>query len=235
MAAMDWTPQPPPARTRLSREEKRQQTRSRLLEAAHALFAAKGLEATSVDEIAAAAGYTRGAFYANYTSKLDVMKELIGTAFDSDLEALSHFEGASSAEALAATYATYGRRFEMDPASLMWVMEFQMAAMRYPELREAYTDEYAKLIGRVRSFVARLLPPADASAEADTGADAEIDVDGDARTRDRLMSAIAETLVCLQPALTVHRLLAPERVPPESLEIAFAALIAGGVSRSEAR
>lgn len=206
---MDWTPQPPPQRVRLTREEKRQQTRSRLLEAAHALFSTKGLEATSVDEIAATAGYTRGAFYANYTSKLDLMKELIEQGFNGDIEALEIFERASGMDELAAAYATYGRRFEEDPASLMWMMEFQMAALRYPELREAYTAQFARLMERVRAFVDRVVDA------------------GDASSRDVVVSALAETLSCLQPALAVHRLLAPERVPQESLTIAFTALMRG--------
>lgn len=209
MGAMDWTPQPPPQRARLTREEKRQQTRGRLLEAAHALFSAKGLEATSVDEIAATAGYTRGAFYANYSSKLDLMKELIEQGFDSDIEALALFESASTLEELAEAYAAYGRRFEEDPASLMWTMEFQMAAMRYPELRDAYTAQFATLMERVRSFVDRMIAAEDAAG------------------REILVRALAETLSCLQPALAVHRLLAPQRVPPESLEIAFTALMRG--------
>ena len=50
-------------RIRLSREASREQTQRRLLDAAESVIARKGLAATSVEDIAAAAGYTRGAFY----------------------------------------------------------------------------------------------------------------------------------------------------------------------------
>jgi AcrR family transcriptional regulator len=49
-------------RKRLSREDSREQTLQRLLDAAEKLIARKGLDAASVEDIAAAAGYSRGAF-----------------------------------------------------------------------------------------------------------------------------------------------------------------------------
>jgi AcrR family transcriptional regulator len=203
---MTWKPTPPPAKTRLSREEKRQQTRAALLEAAHALFSAKGLEATTVDEIARAAGYTRGAFYANYETKLDLMKELIASGFDSDVEALSVFAKAHTPEEYAAAYQEYSLRFERDPASLMWVMEFQMAAMRYPELRAAYTAEFAGMVARVREMVASMVPP-DTSAER--------------------VSAVTEALIALQPAVAIHRVLDPDRVPERTYHHLFSLIFAG--------
>jgi AcrR family transcriptional regulator len=64
-------------RIRLSRQESREQTQQRLLEAAQSVIAKKGLAATSVEDIAAAAGYTRGAFYSNFRGKGDLFIELL--------------------------------------------------------------------------------------------------------------------------------------------------------------
>jgi len=64
-------------RKRLTREESREQTRLRLLDAAAVSIAKKGLAATSVEDIAAQAGYTRGAFYSNFKSKTDLFIELL--------------------------------------------------------------------------------------------------------------------------------------------------------------
>jgi len=55
----------------------RDQTTQRLLDAAQKLIAKKGLSAASVEDIAAAAGYTRGAFYSNFNSKADLFIELL--------------------------------------------------------------------------------------------------------------------------------------------------------------
>src|ERR1700738_4986989 len=65
------------ARKRLSRKDSREQTTQRLLDAAQKLIAKKGLDAASVENIAAAAGYTRGAFYLNFNSKDDLFIELL--------------------------------------------------------------------------------------------------------------------------------------------------------------
>jgi AcrR family transcriptional regulator len=62
---------------RLTREEKRAQTRERLLDAAERVFLRRGLQGSSVEEIAAEAGFTRGAFYSNFKSKDELFVELL--------------------------------------------------------------------------------------------------------------------------------------------------------------
>jgi len=64
-------------RKRLTREESREQTRQRLLDAASVVIAKKGLAGTSVEDVAEHAGYTRGAFYSNFKSKTDLFIELL--------------------------------------------------------------------------------------------------------------------------------------------------------------
>src|SRR3954462_14650083 len=59
-------------RARLSRAEQQKQTRQRIVEAAAQLFEDRGFHATSVDQVAAAAGYTKGAVYSNFASKEDL-------------------------------------------------------------------------------------------------------------------------------------------------------------------
>jgi len=65
------------ATPRLTRKERQQQTRERLLEAAERVFLRRGLKGSSVEEIAAEAGYTRGAFYSNFESKDELFVELL--------------------------------------------------------------------------------------------------------------------------------------------------------------
>lgn len=51
--------------------------RRRLLGAASRLFSTKGIEATTLDEIASVAGFTRGAVYSNFEDKDDLIIALI--------------------------------------------------------------------------------------------------------------------------------------------------------------
>ena len=63
--------------TRLTRKEKQAETRRRLLDAAERVFLRRGLQGSSVEEIAAKAGFTRGAFYSNFKSKDELFVELL--------------------------------------------------------------------------------------------------------------------------------------------------------------
>jgi AcrR family transcriptional regulator len=57
------------------RRQQRDFTRQRLIDAARALFVKNGTRATSVDDIAKAAGTSRATFYAHFTDKQDVIRE----------------------------------------------------------------------------------------------------------------------------------------------------------------
>lgn len=76
MAAPKTVPKPKPP-PRLTRKEKQAETRQLLLDAGERVFLRRGLEGSSVEEIAAEAGYTRGAFYSNFKSKDELFVELL--------------------------------------------------------------------------------------------------------------------------------------------------------------
>jgi AcrR family transcriptional regulator len=54
---------------RLTRKESHAQTRERLVATAHRLFLADGYNATSLDKVAAEAGFSKGAVYSNFATK----------------------------------------------------------------------------------------------------------------------------------------------------------------------
>ena len=64
---------------RLTRAESQERTRAKLLQSATAVFRKKGFNAATVEEIADRAGFTRGAFYANFTDKADLFMTLYET------------------------------------------------------------------------------------------------------------------------------------------------------------
>src|SRR5215212_416476 len=57
---------------KLTRERRRQQTRDVLIAAATEVFAQRGYEGASLEEIAETAGFTRGAIYKNFAGKEDL-------------------------------------------------------------------------------------------------------------------------------------------------------------------
>lgn len=63
--------------TRLSRAESQAITRQRLLRAAHELFRRDGYAATTVERIAAAAGFSKGAVYSNFEDKESIFLAIL--------------------------------------------------------------------------------------------------------------------------------------------------------------
>ncbi|WP_449276848.1 TetR/AcrR family transcriptional regulator [Leucobacter sp. GX24907] len=64
-----------------STSARRRETRGRLLDAAAEVFAAEGLRGASVEAICARAGFTRGAFYSNFTTKEQLFIALLEREF----------------------------------------------------------------------------------------------------------------------------------------------------------
>src|SRR5690348_13108994 len=75
------------ATQRLNKHQQRTAaTRRKLLAAARRVFVRDGFEAARLEDIAAEAGHTRGAFYANFQSKEDVFFALLEQQATQDVE-----------------------------------------------------------------------------------------------------------------------------------------------------
>ena len=96
------TPSTDPAAERTLR--KRENTRARLIEAAADIVASKGIASTRIDDVVKQAGFTRGAFYSNYSSLQDVLTEAIVTRSNTLLsqvtQAIDSFEGTPTMDSL---------------------------------------------------------------------------------------------------------------------------------------
>src|SRR5438093_937347 len=97
---------------KLTPEMRREQTRAYLLEAAAAVFAARGFHGASLDEIAEAAGFTKGAIYSHFQSKADLFLALQKERQDAMLEqffAAAREHGDDAGAGMAAVTEIYGR------------------------------------------------------------------------------------------------------------------------------
>jgi AcrR family transcriptional regulator len=151
-------------RIRLTREQSRDQTRERLLDAAQALFMKKGFVAASVEDIALAAGYTRGAFYSNFSGKAELLVELLRRdheAMQADLCAI--FEAEASREQMEARVLSYYSRMPQDnKVFLLWV-EAKLLAARDARFRARFhafmTEKREQLAAYIEEFSARVGTP----------------------------------------------------------------------------
>ena len=118
----------------MSRAERKAQTRGELLDAAMRLFCARGFHATSLDLVAAEAGYTKGAVYSNFASKEDLFFALYEQRVE---ETVPRLRAALSAgeDPQDIARAVVGRRRGGDDGWLAVFFEFWAHVLRNPELR----------------------------------------------------------------------------------------------------
>lgn len=131
---------------RLTRAEKRERTYEELLLAAEKLFVERGFHATSVDEIAFEAGYTKGAVYSNFESKEDLFFAVYERRSDrglAEVEQILRENGPAAGLELLASDAA--QRRGRDDGWLAVYFEFWAHVVRRPELRQ----RFAKIHGRV--------------------------------------------------------------------------------------
>jgi len=123
-----------------TQEERKADTRARLLDAAAALFGERGIDAVSVDAVADAAGRTSGALYAHFGSKQGLLLALLDEWAHSLVTVISaEFELADSVEdrlrAVAANVVT--NPSDQTRRLLLLERELWLRATRDPEVAQA--------------------------------------------------------------------------------------------------
>lgn len=151
-------------KVRLTREQSREQTRQRLLDAAQTLFLAKGYLASSVEDIAEEAGYTRGAFYSNFASKAEMFLELLRRDHETVMSEMAALfdDRASRAEMEARVVAFYSQKHRDNKCFLLWI-EAKLQSARDPVFRNGFLsflrEQRATIAEFARQFSARVGTP----------------------------------------------------------------------------
>jgi len=133
----------PPRQRRLPRAE----TRQRLLDAAASVFAELGYDAATLEEVAASAGFSKGAVYSNFASKQELFLALMRERVDQRLSAVAINPAETPtgfAEGAGHALVTLLRE---QPEWHRLFIEFWVRAMHDPELR-AELSQQRRLIRR---------------------------------------------------------------------------------------
>ena len=144
-------------RKRLTREQSKDQTRERLIDAARTTFVKKGYVATSVEDIASAAGYTRGAFYSNFDGKSELLIELLRRDHDrmhADYQSIMQ-DGGTQAEVESRVMTYYSQMFRHDECFPLWV-EAKLLASRDAKFRVRFSafrnEKLEQIAAYIRTF-----------------------------------------------------------------------------------
>jgi AcrR family transcriptional regulator len=145
-------------RTVQTRAERQAQTREDLIDAAEELFTAHGFHATSLDAVAVAAGYTKGAVYSNFSSKEDLFFAVYERRVERHVEHVSGlFEGADDAgEGILRVVAAVGdlRRRRADGWMAVF-LEFWTHVLRHPEHRARFGEAHRRAVEPFRVALER--------------------------------------------------------------------------------
>jgi len=143
----------------LTPERRRELTRTALVEAAADIFARRGFDGSSLEEIAEAAGFSRGAIYSNFGSKEDLMlavverynQTLVG-AFSDTLERAADISQEEMTVSAAALWRDLIRR---DPNLTALNLEFRLRALRNPAFRARFLLLLHENDKRIADLIAR--------------------------------------------------------------------------------
>ncbi len=141
---------------RWTQERRRQHTRGLLVDAAEHVFAARGFEGASLDEIADTAGYTRGAIYKHFASKEELFlavnkrfNERFLTGF------LDLIDPATPPQDL--DLALIAKRWHdmqtRDPRAYALGTEFSLYVLRNPDVRDRVADQRRAIAEMIAHFM----------------------------------------------------------------------------------
>ena len=142
---------------RWTRERRLEHTRSLLLDAAEDVFAEKGFTPATLDDIAHAAGYTKGAIYKHFATKEDLFLAVSDRYwrryFDNFAEVLSSATevGAPELDAIAARW----RQLSLDRGAEHAALghEFTLYLLRNPEARERVAAKRSEVVEALSDFI----------------------------------------------------------------------------------
>lgn len=182
---------------------RRPQTLARLLDAAMEVFAEQGFRGARIEDICDRAGYTRGAFYSNFTTK----DELFFALFDAHAanrlarvaEQIARIDRRDlTVQHIAAVLAD--RALDADARNWYLVTtEFTLHAIRDPEAARKLAEHDARLRAQIVNLLQRLIEQA-----------------GHRPARD--LDRIARMVVVVLEGAPAQSLVEPDALPPGSLE-----------------
>jgi TetR/AcrR family transcriptional repressor of nem operon len=185
-----------------ARSDAKQQTRAALMAAAARVFHERGLDA-SLDEICAAAGYTRGAFYVHFKDREDLITAVVAETNQRRLESfIARGEGALDLERTIRMFADAVRSGGFPGVGAVQLHQFLAAVARSPPVRA----EQQRLVAEAKVKLAHAVREGQAAGS----------VRGDVKPE-----AVAEILLALVGGVEV---LMAYGTPPDILGVARAVL-----------
>jgi AcrR family transcriptional regulator len=195
---------------RLSRNERKAETREHLLEAASRVFARSGYHGASVDEVAEEAGYSTGALYSNFDGKEDLFLAVLQRHIERQVRELAETvaERPTVGERARGGAQVWMSFLEREPELVLLFMEFWAFAVRNPEVRPRFAARYAD----ARASLSRMIEKGARELGVELALPSE---------------QLATAIDALADGFALQKLADPDAVPDELFGNALAMLLEG--------
>jgi AcrR family transcriptional regulator len=192
----------------LTPERRRAMTRQHLLDAAAIVFARNGFHGSTLDEVAATAGFSKGAVYSNFKSKDDLFVALLDDRIERQFAVVSEVLDTGSHDAAE----QFPRIREIFRSDMFWSddfltlwLEFVLYARRNPEAQRKLAASAQRSHARVQQLIEHEYATVGVSPSYPT-------------------SDLAEISLALFNGLGVDRLVNPSAVTEQMLDTTLAFL-----------
>jgi AcrR family transcriptional regulator len=199
---------------RLRRVEQTERNRSLVLSAARRVFMARGYHGATLEQIAEAAGFSKGVVYSQFDSKADLFLALLERRIEERAsENAKLIEGLAGEEGVAAVLQHVAKLARAEPKWGQLVIEFRVHAARDPQLGRRYASAHARTVAGVAGIFETLyerageeppfLPRQMAEVVLAIGAGAELEQAANPDALDGPLVAELLTRLLIQPARSV--------------------------------
>lgn len=148
-----------PGPQRNKHQQRSDTTRRKLLNSARRIFAREGFEAARLEDIAAHAGYTRGAFYANFKSKEELFFALLEQEARENVSDIQRLlEGCADSTARIRALREYYVKRIADRQWVLLMMEFKLYAIRHGRSRAKLVESHRRVRAQSLVQLQSLLP-----------------------------------------------------------------------------
>lgn len=196
---------------RLTRAQRQAQTRSQLLATAREIFLRDGYAATSVERVAEAAHFSKGAVYSNFRSKDELCVAVLDEIRADRMVELAGLVSAPTTQERLEAFEKWAARVIGDPEWTMLELEFAVRARHDPSLRERSAATIHALTHAAAAAVS--------TAAADAGVSPAMPA-----------QELGTALLCLGVGLGLFRMIDPE-IPVSALVNTLRAL--GGLPQPD--
>jgi AcrR family transcriptional regulator len=139
-----WTPQ-----------RRRELTRTALLDAAAEVFARRGFDAATLEEVAETAGYTRGAIYRNFSGKEELFFAVFERFNETVLEGFASLLSAGTDLDLSSLVERWSSTRDRQTHLYILDLEFRLSALRNPQLKRRFARHRRRTIEMISELISK--------------------------------------------------------------------------------